>query len=150
VKFLARRKFLTHVAQLKAPDLLEVMSRANYIPAAASFQLISLVLVYMAGMAFLVLKYPIAGPFLVIHVYMAAVSVILSLLMNAASARLPDFRIKVLTLLNLASLLWAAVSGLFYFGGMAFPIYSLNMAMGFVGSLVTCIASLSYSVRHFS
>ncbi|WP_048098700.1 hypothetical protein [Candidatus Acidianus copahuensis] len=126
----------------------DIFSRNQYTPALAAAELASLIITYFAGMGIAVYRLPLSGIPLTAHIYTAAFDVIFAIALYGSTTRAQNLPLRVLSVLDIFSVLGAAFSGLFYFGGFVEPIYAIGMGTGFVFTIVFTSLILFYAVRH--
>ncbi|WP_277022874.1 hypothetical protein [Sulfuracidifex metallicus] len=124
-----------------------IMSRNDYTAGIATLELASLLFTYIAGMGIAVYKLPLLGIPITIHIYAAAADVVLAIFLYGSSTRSGNNVLRIVSILDIVSVLGAAFSGLFYFGGFAVPIYALGMGTGFVLGIAFTSFLLFYSIR---
>jgi len=126
----------------------EKFTRYQYIPALATGELVSLITLYVAGMAIAIYKLPLSGPLTTMHIYAGAFAVILAIGIYASAATANSHTLKVLAILDILSALVGGLWGLFYFGGFNIPDYALGMGTGFIFTVAFTSAILFYSIKN--
>uniref|UniRef100_A0A2U9IB65 Uncharacterized protein n=2 Tax=Acidianus brierleyi TaxID=41673 RepID=A0A2U9IB65_9CREN len=122
-------------------------SRNQYTPALAAAELACLIITYVAGMGIAIYKLPLLGVPITAHIYAAAFDVIFAISLYGSSTRAGNLPLRVLSVLDILSVLGAAFMGLFYFGGFSIPMYALGMGTGFIFTIVFTSAILFYALR---
>ncbi|ARM74795.1 hypothetical protein [Acidianus manzaensis] len=122
-------------------------SKNQYTPALAAAELASLIITYVAGMGIAIFKMPLLGAPITAHIYAAAFDVIFAIALYGSSTRAGNLPLRILSVLDIFSVLGAAFMGLFFFGGFSTPTYALGMGTGFIFTIVFTSAILFYSLR---
>lgn len=122
-------------------------SRNQYTPALAAAELACLVITYVAGMGVAIFKLPLVGGAITAHIYAAAFDVIFAIALYGSSTRAGNLPLRILSVLDILSVLGAAFMGLFYFGGFSIAEYALGMGIGFIFTIVFTSAILFYAMR---
>ncbi|AWR96315.1 hypothetical protein DFR86_01315 [Acidianus sulfidivorans JP7] len=122
-------------------------SKNQYTPALAAAELASLIITYVAGMGIAIFKLPLSGAPITAHIYAAAFDVIFAIALYGSSTRAGNLPLRILSVLDILTVLGGAFMGLFYFGGFSTPTYALGMGTGFVLTIVFTSAILFYSLR---
>lgn len=122
-------------------------SKNQYTPALAAAELACLIILYTAGMDIAIFKLPLLGAPITAHIYAAAFAVIFAIATYASSTRANNLTLRILSILNILSVLGGAFEGLFYFGGFVIPDYALGMGTGFIFTVVFASALMFYSMR---